>query len=222
LEAAFQFRQCCGTDYYSTRLLSLFLMHSRTGLKVAVLARLLGLSRSAASAQQGRSSKEVIQAAHHRLAGRAHGKLRARFPGPVAQFLWEHPQASRYDLLDFIDRTWGVRVTRQALHPFLQKYGLAPARRLRPEADSASLPPVPSAPLLAAASPSRATEDYGGVAAAADAVQPSRPVPLPAAEFCLPPPTTPVPFSCCPSPATDSPRPKAASAMTAAACPADC
>ena len=222
LEAAFQFRQRCGTDYYSTRLLSHFLLHSRTGLKVAVLARLLGLSRSAASAQQGLPAKAVVQAAHHRLAGRAHGKLLARFAGPVAQFLWEHPQASRYDLLDFLDHTWGVRVTRQALHRFLKKYGLVQACRRRPEADFASPPPVPSMPAPAAASPARATADRGVGAAAADVAQPSLPVPPPAAEFFLPPPTTPAPSSSCPSRSTGWPRPKAVSPMTSAACPADC
>src|SRR5262249_12323377 len=61
--------------FFPRRLLSLFLPHAQTGLKVAQIARLLGVSRSAASAQQGLSSKEVVQAAHQRLAGRAHGKL---------------------------------------------------------------------------------------------------------------------------------------------------
>src|SRR5881275_1208510 len=78
LEAAWRFRQQCGPDYFSRRLLSHFLLHAQTGLKVAHIARLLGFSRSAASAQQGLSSKEVVQAAHHRLAGRAHGKLLPR------------------------------------------------------------------------------------------------------------------------------------------------
>ena len=34
LQAAFAFRQRCGHDYYSTRLLSHFLLHAGTGLKV--------------------------------------------------------------------------------------------------------------------------------------------------------------------------------------------
>ncbi len=87
LEAAFQFLQQRGRDYFSRRLLSHFLLHAHTGLKVAQIARLLGFSRSAASAQQGLSSKEVVQAAHHRLGGRPHGKLLPRFAGPIAQFL---------------------------------------------------------------------------------------------------------------------------------------
>ena len=42
LRAVFHFRQQQGTDYYSTRLLSHFLLHCACGLKVAQLARLLG------------------------------------------------------------------------------------------------------------------------------------------------------------------------------------
>ena len=35
LGAAFRFRQRCGEDYYTTRLLSHFLLHCDSGLKVA-------------------------------------------------------------------------------------------------------------------------------------------------------------------------------------------
>src|SRR5262249_53097706 len=69
LEAAFRSLARPGRAYSSRRLLSHFLLHAQTGLKVAQIARLLGFSRSAASAQQGLSSKEVVQATHHRLAG---------------------------------------------------------------------------------------------------------------------------------------------------------
>src|SRR5271165_5615889 len=107
LQAAFQYLGRCGRDYYSVRLLSHVLLHAGTGLKVAQIARLLGFSRSAASAQQGLSSKEVVQATQHRLAGRSHGKLWPCFAGPIAQFLHAQPQATRQQLLDFIQRTWG-------------------------------------------------------------------------------------------------------------------
>ena len=66
LQAAFAFRQRCGDDYYSSRLLSHFLLHCGSGLKVAQIARLVGISRPTASNQQGLSSKEAIQAAHPR------------------------------------------------------------------------------------------------------------------------------------------------------------
>src|SRR5437762_706876 len=87
LRDAFAFRQRCGDDYYSSRLLSHFLLHCASGLKVAQIARLVGFSRPTASHQQGVSSKEAIQAAHHRLAGRPHGKLLPRYAGPIAEFL---------------------------------------------------------------------------------------------------------------------------------------
>jgi hypothetical protein len=124
LAAVFRFRQQQGADYYSTRLLSHFLLHAGTGLKVAHIARLLGISRPNASKQQQLSSKQVIIAAHHRLDGRPHGKLLPRFAGPIAAFLLGHPDASRADVLDFIHRTFAVRVSRIALYKFLKKYGL--------------------------------------------------------------------------------------------------
>ena len=165
LEAAFQFRQHQGTDYYSTRLLSHWLLHCHSGLKVALIARLLGLSRSAASAQQGLSSKEVIQAAHHRLAGRAHGKLLPRFAGPIAQFILTHADATRYDVLDFIQHTWGVRVSTVALHHFNKKFGLDRASR------AAAMAPRPKAERIPAEPRSVET------------VPPNQPVPLPPPPF---------------------------------------
>jgi hypothetical protein len=142
LEAVFQFRERCGTDYFSTRLLSHFLLHCDCGLPVAAIARLLGLSRPTASGQQGLSSKEVVQSAHHRLAGRPYGKLLPRYAGPIAGFLFTNPRASRYDVLDFIARTWNIRVSTVALHHFLKKYGLDPATR----AAKAPLPAAPAGP----------------------------------------------------------------------------
>ena len=49
VQAAFAFRQRCGDDYYSNRLLSHFLLHCDCGLKVAQIARLIGISRPTAT-----------------------------------------------------------------------------------------------------------------------------------------------------------------------------
>src|SRR5215207_681639 len=91
LQAVYRFRQAQGADYFSTRLLSHFLLHCQCGLKVAQVARLLGLGRQAASGHQGLSSKEAIAQAHHRLNGRPYGKLLPRYAGPIAAFLIGHP-----------------------------------------------------------------------------------------------------------------------------------
>ncbi len=162
LQHAFAFRQRCGDDYYSSRLLSHFLLHCDSGLKVAQIARLVGISRPTASHQQGVSSKETVQSAHHRMAGRSHGKLLPRYAGPIAEFILTHPDATRYDLLDFIERTWNVRVSTVALHHFCKKFGLDRATRAeataakpsaeRPPAEPHSsetvspIPPVPPPP----------------------------------------------------------------------------
>ena len=146
LLATFAFRQQCGDDYYSKRLLSHFLLHCNSRLKVAKIARLVGISRPTASRQQGASSKEAIQAAHHRMAGRPHGKLLPRFAGPIAEFILTHADATRYDTLDFIQRTWGVRVSTVALHHFCKKYGLDRAARAEATAPKPSAERTPAEP----------------------------------------------------------------------------
>jgi hypothetical protein len=148
LQAAFRFRQAQGHGYFATRLLGHFLLHCDTGLKVAQLARLLGVSRPTASRQQSLSAKEAIQQAHHRLDGRPYGKLLPRYAGPIAAFLLTQSEATRADLIDFIDRTWSVRVSRIALYKFLKKFGLD-------EASRQAAPPRPPDPTDPATPPPR-------------------------------------------------------------------
>lgn len=179
LQAVFRFRQAQGTDYYSTRLLSHFLLHCDCGLKVAALARLLALSRPTASRQQGLSAKEAIRQAHHRMDGRPYGKLLPRYAGAVAQFLFARPDASRADLIDFIDTTFGVRVSRVALARFLKKFGLD--RVSLHSAEPAVPTPCPSA--------------TGGTARPTFTIGQGQPVPTPAPPFSRHARSTPVPSS---------------------------
>ncbi len=165
LQAAFAFRQHRGDDYYSNRLLSHFLLHCDSGLKVAQIARLLGISRPTASRQQGLSSKEAVQAAHHRMAGRPHGKMLPRYAGPIAEFILTHTDATRYDILDFIERTWDVRVSTVALHHFCKKYGLDRATRAEATAPKPSAERAPAEPRTL------------------ETLPPSQPVPLPPPPF---------------------------------------
>jgi transposase len=165
LQYAFVFRERCGDDYYSNRLLSHFLLHCDSGLKVAQIARLVGISRPTASHQQGVSSKEAIQAAHHRMAGRSHGKMLPRYAGPIAEFILTHTDATRYDILDFIEHTWGVRVSTVALHHFCKKFGLDRATRTEATSPRPSADHTPAEPHAAKTTP------------------PSQPVPLPPPPF---------------------------------------
>jgi hypothetical protein len=164
LHYVFRFRQQQGTDYYPTRLLSHFLLHGEAGLKVAQIARLLGIHRVTASRQQGLSAKEAIQAAHHRLAGRAYGKLLPRYAGPIAEYLCTHPEATRYDVLAYIQQVFGVHVSTVALAKFLKKYGLdqaslpaaATAARAQPAPAAAPTPRAAATPAAPAALPGAA------------------------------------------------------------------
>ena len=159
LLAVYRFRQQQGHDSYSTRLLTHFLLHCQSGLKVAALARLLGVSRPTASQQQGMSSKQAVQQAHHRMDGRPYGKLLPRYAGAILEFRLSHPDASRADLIDFIDATFGIRVSRIALYHFRKKFGLdripaTPVPPTPPPGDPvASAQPLPVMPVNVPAPP---------------------------------------------------------------------
>ncbi len=219
LLAAFAFLQRCGRDYYSVRLLSHFLLHCQLQLPVAQIARLLQLSRSAASAQQGLSSKEVVQAAHHRLRGRSHGKLLPRFAGPIAHFLHQHPDATRWDLLDFIRDTLGVSVSRMALHHFLIKYGLDGSGPIvtvpKPSTAAPGESPLPP-PTRASTTPPPADTTSKQPLPAQPTTPPPAVQPLPPQNFFLPPPAMPEPSCCYPPLWSGLLVPKTASRMTTA------
>jgi transposase len=185
LQDAFAFRQDQGDDYYANRLLGHFLLHCNSGLKVAQIARLVGCSRQTASQQQALSAKEAIRQARHRMDGRPYGKLLPRFAGPIAEYVFAHPQATRGDLIDFIDATFGVRVSRIALYHFLKKYGLdqGPGPAQAPAAD----PPADEPPALPLRLPP------GGV----PELPAGRPVPAPAPPCSPPGRRTPAPASSC-------------------------
>ena len=190
LQAAFRFRQQQGSDYYAMRVLGHFLLHCQSGLKVAQVARLLGISRPTASRPQALSAKQAIQQAHHRLDGRPYGKLLPRYAGPIAAFLFRYPAASRADRIDLVDRTFGVRVSRIALYKFLKKFGLDEATR-----QAAATFPTPAAGAAgrggAAAPPLPPPRPEG--AASVPFVSQGQPVPTPAPPFSSHARSTPAP-----------------------------
>lgn len=188
LQACCRFRQSRGDDYYSTRLLTHFLLHCGSGLKLAQLARLLGINRVTASRQQDTSSRQAIQQAHHRMDGRPYGKLLPSYAGPIAGFLFQQPNASRADLIDFIDRTFGVRVSRIAVYHFLKKYGL-------------DQPPQPTTRVVEAVADARPVVAPLEVPPQVPRLTASQPVPEPVPPFSARRPPTREPSSSCPRPA---------------------
>jgi len=145
LEAAFRFLERGGHDYASRRLVEHFLLHSELGLKVAEVARLVGLDRCTSSRHRPCSSSQVVQAIHNRQAGKFPGKLLPRYAGPIAQYLLEHPKATRDEVLDFLERRWQIRPGYRALDNFLRKYGLD-RRSLDESGSSASPDDSPATP----------------------------------------------------------------------------
>jgi hypothetical protein len=140
LQAAFAFLQVAGDDYASRRIVAHFLLHCQLNWKIAQVARLVGVTRPTASRQNQLSSRQVVREIQQRLSGRPYGKLLPRYAGPVAQFLLNNKDATRDDLLDYIEATWNIRVSLTALHAFLKKYGLD---RPSLEQNAAAAPPTP-------------------------------------------------------------------------------
>lgn len=130
LRKAFAFLENRGRDYTSVRMVAHFLLHCELGLKKVQIARLLNVTPATVWRQNKLSSREVVREIQHRLAGRPYGKLLPRYAGPIAEFLLTHPEATRSDVLDFIERTWQIQVTVVALHNFLKTYGLDRASRV--------------------------------------------------------------------------------------------
>jgi hypothetical protein len=124
LEAAFRFLQEGNRDYASSRIVGHFLLRCGAGLRAAQVARLMGISERSVFRHRNLSSLQVIQQIQHRMSGRPYGKLLPRHAGPIAEFLFTHPEATRGELLDFIGRTWAFRVSKVALWEFLKKFGL--------------------------------------------------------------------------------------------------
>lgn len=124
LQAAFAFLQVAGDDFASRRIVAHFLLHCQLNWKIAHVARLVGVTRPTASRHNQLSSRQVVREIQQRLSGRPYGKLLPRYAGPIAQFIVTHKDATRDDLLDFIEATWDIRVSLTALHTFLKKYGL--------------------------------------------------------------------------------------------------
>jgi hypothetical protein len=183
LQATFAFLQQAGRDYASRRIVAHFLLHCDLGLKLAQVARLVEVTRPTASRQNNLSSRQVVREIQHRLSGRPYGKLLPRYAGPIAHFLVSHPDASRDDLLDFIEATWNIRVGLTALHRFLNKYGLD-----RQSLDDAASPKPPHP----------ATDEQTLVEVLKDPPASGLPVPRPPDDFFLARPHMLVPSCCSP------------------------
>lgn len=168
LRSMFVFLQQAGGDYASRRIVAHFLLHCDLGLKLAQVARLVGVTRPTASRQNKLSSRQVVREIQHRLSGRPYGKLLPRYAGPIAHFLVTDADASRDDLLDFIEATWKIRVGLTALHRFLNKYGLdrqslhdaAPPEPPHPATDEQTLLEVLDEPLVSGLPVPRPPDDF--------------------------------------------------------------
>jgi hypothetical protein len=62
-----------------------------------------------------------------------------RYAGPIAEFILTHADATRYDIIEFIQRTWNEHVSTVALHHFCKKFGLDRGARAEAKAPKPSV-----------------------------------------------------------------------------------
>ena len=148
LQAAFAFRHRCGEDYYSSRLLS----HFPAALRVWTQGRTdrsLGRRQPAHSLAAARNLFQrggASSAATAWPVGPTANCCRG-FAGPIAEFILTHADASRFDILDFIEHSPGaMRVSTVALHHFCKKFGLDRATRAEATAPQPSTSHTPAEP----------------------------------------------------------------------------
>ena len=99
LHGGFRFLQQTQGDYASVRIAGYFLLRCDADLKVAQVARLVGISDRSAFRHRQLSSAEVVRQIQHRLSGRPYGKLLPRHAGSIAQFLFTHPVKNCWQII---------------------------------------------------------------------------------------------------------------------------
>jgi transposase len=122
------------------RLVAYLLSHCGLGLSSTVISAVVGTTDRAVRKGRQVPPRQFCQQLRQPRRGHRAPKLRQEQVGPVAKFLAEHRRCSVAEVLDFLQRTFGVQMDRLTLRRFLQRYGLGCLRE-----DSVVHPPLFSA-----------------------------------------------------------------------------
>lgn len=131
------------------RLVAYLLSHCGLGLSSTVIGAVVGTTDRAVRKARQVPARQFCKRLQQAPRGHRSPKLRQEQVGPVAKFLAEHKGCSVAEVLDFLQRTFGVQMERLTLRRFLKRYGLGCLRE-----DSVVNPPLFSAAPLTEA-PSR-------------------------------------------------------------------
>lgn len=144
--AALTFLGFAGQVTALRRMVAYLLSHCGMGLSSTVIGAVVGTTDRAVRKSRQSPPREFWQRLRRARRGHPAPKLRPEQVGPVARYLSQNKHCSVAELLDFIHKSFGVRMKRHALRRFLERYGLG---CLRQEA-------VADSPLLSAALPTQA------------------------------------------------------------------
>lgn len=122
--AALTFLGFAGGVVALRRMVAYLLAHCGMGLSSAVIGAVVGTSDRAVRKGRQYPPREFWQRLQQARRGHPPPKLRPEHVGLVAKFLSEHKQCSVAELLDFIEKSFGVTLERHTLRRFLERYGL--------------------------------------------------------------------------------------------------
>jgi hypothetical protein len=106
------------------RVVAYLLSHCDLDLSSPIVGAVVGTTDRAVRKGRTFAPKEFWHRLQKAKRGHAPPKLRREQVGPVAKYLAEHKRCSVAELLDFIEKTFGVQMDRLTLRRFLKRYGL--------------------------------------------------------------------------------------------------
>ncbi|XYI01408.1 hypothetical protein ACMHYB_17325 [Sorangium sp. So ce1128] len=154
LEAAVRFVAATGGQPIVLRAAAFFLLHAGMGLTPAQVGAAVGRTDRAMRLVQALSAQELLESVWAELGRHRQPKLHAEHAGPIAKYLVDHPRCKQAEVVEFIEREFGIQVDPLTLRRFFKAYGLGALHPERGHAQqqSGQLPFPSDAPTLEAPS----------------------------------------------------------------------
>jgi hypothetical protein len=122
--AALQAQAVVGSVRPLGRVLTFLLAHCGMDLGSQVIAAVVQTSDRTVRNTQLLTAEQLLQGIRQPPGGNRPPKLLPEHVGPVAKYLFLHPEAQAPAVLDYIKGTCHVQMERHALHHYMLRYGL--------------------------------------------------------------------------------------------------
>jgi transposase len=150
LEAAVRFVAEVEGEHIMVRLAGFFLLHAGMGLSPAHVGAAIGRTDRAMRTVQALGARELLESIWGEMGRHRKPKLAAEHAGPIALYMVEHPRCTQFEMVSFIERSFGIKVDPLTLRRFFKTYGLGVLRDDRAEEGTEARPFDSAVPASAA------------------------------------------------------------------------